>query len=97
MTVAANRPDIVFHDKINKHTLLIDVAWPYDSSVALKQTEKMTNYQLLKDEVHCMWGTSVSIVAVAVGAFGIVKEAKLILLRTYQATVLFLKFKSQCY
>ena len=42
--VAANRPDIVFNDKLSKHTLLIDVSCPCDSNIALKQTEKVTNY-----------------------------------------------------
>jgi len=45
LTVAANRPDIVYHDKRNKKTLLIDVACPCDSNVALKQTEKLTKYE----------------------------------------------------
>ena len=56
LTVSANRPDIVFRDK---RTLLIDVSCPCDSNVALKQTEKMTKYCLLKDEVQQMWNTSV--------------------------------------
>ena len=76
LTVAANRPDIVFNDKLNNHTLLIDVSCPCDSNVALKHTEKVTKYQLLKDEVHRMWGTSVSILPVVVGALGIVKEGQ---------------------
>ena len=49
---------------------------PCDSNVALKQTEKMIKYQLLKDEMHRMWGTSVSIVPVVVGALGIVNESQ---------------------
>jgi len=72
LTVAANKPDIVYHDKRHKNTLLI-VACPCDSNVALKQTEKLTKYRLLKDEVHRMWQTRVSIVPVVVGALGIVK------------------------
>jgi len=76
LTIAANRPDIVFSDKLNKRTLLIDVSCPCDSNIALKHTEKVTKYQLLKDEVHRMWGTSVSVVPVVVGALGIVKKGQ---------------------
>ena len=76
LTVAANRPDIVYYDKRNKNTLLIDVACPCDSNVALKHTEKLTKYRLLKDEVHRMWQTKVSIVPVVVGALGIVKQGQ---------------------
>jgi len=72
LTVSANRPDIVFKDKKNKHTLLIDVSCPCDSNVALKQIEKMTKYHLLKDEVHWMWNTSLSIVPVVIGTLGTV-------------------------
>ena len=71
LTVAANRPYIVYCDKRNKKTLLIDVACPCDSNVALKHTEKLTKYRLLRDEVHRMWQTKVSIVPVVVGALGI--------------------------
>ena len=49
---------------------------PCDNNIALKQIEKVTKYQLLKNEVHCMWGTSVSIVPIVVGALGIVKEGQ---------------------
>ena len=76
MTVAANQPDIVFNDKLNNCAWLIDVSCPCDSNIALKQTEKVTKYQLLKDEMHRMWGTSVSILPVVVGALGIVKEGQ---------------------
>ena len=74
LTVAANRPDIAFTDKLNNCTLLIDVSCPCDSNIALKHTEKVTKYQLLMDEVHRMWGTSVSILPVVVGALGIIKQ-----------------------
>ena len=36
----------------------------------------MAQYQLLKGEVHHVWGTSVSIIPVVVGALGIVKEGQ---------------------
>ena len=42
--------------KRNKKTLLIDGACPCDSNVALKHTEKLTKYRLLKDEVHRICG-----------------------------------------
>ena len=46
LTVAANRPEIVYCDR-NKKTLLIDVACPCDSNVALEHTEKLTKHRLL--------------------------------------------------
>jgi len=52
------------------------VSCPCDSNVTLKQTEKVTKYQLLKDEVHRIWGTSVSVVPVVIIALGIVKEGQ---------------------
>ena len=36
----------------------------------------MTKYRLLKDEVHRMWNTSVSIVPVVIGTLGIVKQGQ---------------------
>jgi len=76
LTVPTNRPDIVFKDKKNKRKLLIDVSCPCDSNVALKQTEKMTKYRLLMDEVHRMWNTRVSIVPVVIGTLGAVKNGQ---------------------
>ena len=55
----------------------MDVPCPCESIIALKQM-----YQILKDETHHMWGTSVSIQPV------VMEIIKLILLRTYQETVL---------
>jgi len=36
----------------------------------------MTKYCLLKDEVHRMWNTSVSIVPFVIGTLGIVKQGQ---------------------
>ena len=72
LTVAANRPDIVF--KLNNRTLIIDVSCPRDSNITLKHTEKVTKYQ--------GWSASyvgdfcVYILFVVVGALGIIKEGQ---------------------
>ena len=42
----------------------------------MNNNEKLTKNHLLKDEVHRMWKTKVSIVPVVVGALGIVKQGQ---------------------
>ena len=81
MPVAANRPDIVVTDKSCKHTVLIDVSCPCDSNIALKEAEKLTKYRLLQDEIHRMWGTTVDIIPIIIGALGLVKQGQVEILK----------------
>ena len=47
LSISTKRPDITFNDKVNKHTLFIDVSHPFDSNAALKQTEVLSNYKFV--------------------------------------------------
>jgi len=72
-TIGANRPDIIFHDKVNKICLLIDVAVPNDAGVSLKEVEKLSKYKDLEIEISRMWNTKTRVIPVVVGALGTVR------------------------
>jgi len=71
--IAANRPDIVYHDKSNKVCFLIDVSVPDDSNIAKKEIEKMSKYKDLEIEIQRMWSTKAKIIPIVIGALGMIK------------------------
>ncbi|XP_047476420.1 uncharacterized protein LOC125030426 [Penaeus chinensis] len=64
-TIGANRPDIIFHDKVKKRCLLIDVAVPNDANVSSNEAEKISKYKDMR-----MWHTKTRAIPVVVGALG---------------------------
>jgi hypothetical protein len=80
-TIGANRPDIIFHDKLNKRCLLIDVSVPCDANISIKEVEKLSKYKDLEIEISRMWETKTRVIPVVVGALGTVRVG----LQKYQA------------
>ena len=68
----ANRPDVIIKNNKEKICALIDVAKPADRNVVQKETEKKLNYNILYIELQRMWNLKCTIVAVIIGATGIV-------------------------
>jgi hypothetical protein len=67
-TVIANRPDIVLHRKGEKACPLIDIAILDDSNINTKETEKLSKYKDLENEVSRTWKGRTEIVPVTIGA-----------------------------
>jgi hypothetical protein len=60
--------------KKEKTHLLIDIAIPDDSYVNTKETEKLSKYKDLENEVSRMWRARTNIVPVITGALGTIKN-----------------------
>ena len=70
-----NKPNIIVIDKVNKLCLIIDPSCPFDFRIAVKEEEKLSNYNELKYELARIWNMKkVTIVPVVIGALGTVTE-----------------------
>ena len=68
--IEGRRPDIVV-DKVQKETMIINVAIPGDTRVCDKEREKIENYSLLKEEIVRLWQLKkVVVIPTLVGALG---------------------------
>ena len=72
--VAANRPDIVLHDKASRKTYIIDVSCPSDINVLSKENEKMMKYGGLRVELGKMWNCESTVKPVVVGGLRVISE-----------------------
>ncbi|CAH2099489.1 unnamed protein product [Euphydryas editha] len=75
VTVTHNRPDLIYVDKINNKTFLIDITVPSDYNIGAKEIEKLSKYHLLKTEVSRLWNTQTTITPIVIGATGIVAKS----------------------
>jgi len=73
--VTANRPGVIIKNKKEKTCTLIDVAIPADRNVVQKEAEKKLKYKGLFVEIQRMWNLKFTIVAVIIGATGIVTRS----------------------
>jgi len=73
-TILANRPNVVLHEKGEKACLLNDIAILDDSNINTKETEKLSKYQDLENEVSRMWKGRTKIVPVIIGALGTITK-----------------------
>ena len=67
--------DIIIKNKKEKTCTLIDVAVPTDRSVVQKEAEKKLKYKSLCTEIQRMWNLKCMILAVIIGATGIVMRS----------------------
>ena len=66
-----NKPDIVYIDKKEKLTYIIDIAIPMDSNIAEKRFEKIRNYTDLAIEIKSMWNLNeVVVIPIIIGCTG---------------------------
>ena len=67
-----NKPDIVVLNKEDRTCLILDVAFPFDTRVNIKEKEKIEKYQdLIKREITLIWKCkTVKVVSIIIGALG---------------------------
>ena len=71
--IEVKRLDIVEVDKVNKETMIKNVAIPADTRVCHKEREKIEKYSLLKVEIATLWQIKkVVVIPIVVGALGII-------------------------
>lgn len=71
-----NRPDIIYTNKTQKTTYLIDIAIPNADNVHKKYSEKIQKYIPLANEIKDLWGQDrVQIVPVIIGSTGEIPES----------------------
>ena len=64
-TITANRPDIIIKDSVNSTCKLIDMSFPSDRNIALKEIEKKkSKYKDLEFEIQRMWQMKTEVVPV---------------------------------
>ena len=67
----ARGPDIVVVDKVNKETMIIEVAKPEDTGVCDKEREKIEEYSLLKDDIAGLCQMKkIVVIPIVVGVLG---------------------------
>ncbi|KAL4714207.1 hypothetical protein ACJJTC_002844 [Scirpophaga incertulas] len=75
ITVTHNRPDLIYIDKLNNKTYLIDITVPSDYNIGAKEIEKLSKYHLLKTEVSRLWNTQVTVIPIVIGSTGVVAKS----------------------
>ena len=70
----ANRPDLVFLDKENKHWTIVDFSVPNDANVDKKEQEKIDKYSPLAYEIRKMNHVTVKVIPLVVGSLGAVSN-----------------------
>ncbi|KAL1256585.1 hypothetical protein QQF64_012130 [Cirrhinus molitorella] len=73
LTISANRPDIIVHNKKDKMCLVIDVAIPVDHNVVEKENDKLIKYKSLGIDISRSWNMRTQIVPFVIGALGCIK------------------------
>ena len=68
--IQARRPDLVYVDKLQRKTYLIDFACVMDTNVLSKENEKVDKYLALSIGLQSLWNTTVEVVPVVFGALG---------------------------
>lgn len=74
ITIVHNRPDLIYINKANNITYLIDITVPSDYNIGPKEIEKLSKYHLLKLEISRLWNTQTVIIPIVIGATGVVAK-----------------------
>ncbi|XP_062530455.1 uncharacterized protein LOC134200814 [Bombyx mori] len=75
VTIVHNRPDIIYINKTDNKTYLIDVTVPSDYNIGAKEIEKLSKYHALKTEITRLWKTHTEIVPIVIGATGVIAKS----------------------
>ena len=70
-----NRPDIIIKDSQEQACLLIDMGIPTDQDSVVRESDKLTKYKDLENDLGRMWNLKATTVPVIVGALGMIKKA----------------------
>lgn len=74
-TITCNRPDIVFQNKKEQITYLIDIAIPNDTNIQNKYNEKIAKYAELGMEVQRLWKQKkVTVIPIVISTTGITPD-----------------------
>jgi hypothetical protein len=73
-TITHNRPDIIYINKTDNMTYLIDITVPSDYNIGPKEIEKLSKYHPLRVEITRMWNTRTKVIPIVVGATGTVAK-----------------------
>nr|XP_037866951.1 uncharacterized protein LOC119628520 [Bombyx mori] len=75
VTIKHNRPDIIYIDKTENKTYLIDITVPSDYNIGPKELEKLSKYHPLKVELTRLWNTHTETIPIVIGATGVVAKS----------------------
>ena len=82
--ISARKPDLIIINKKKRTGKIADFAVPADPRIELKECEKKNKYLDLAKELKKLWNMKVTIVPIAIGAFGTVTEGLLKDLDNYE-------------
>ena len=69
--IIERKPDIAIPSKMEKTSIIIDVAIPGDKRITDKEKQKTEKYQNLKKEIHRLWNLEkIDVIPVILGALG---------------------------
>ncbi|KAJ8736966.1 hypothetical protein PYW07_000237 [Mythimna separata] len=75
-TIVANKPDIVVIDRLERRTMIVDIAVPHDENLVKAEKEKQTKYLDLAREVVDMWEVDTAIIVpIVVTANGLIAKS----------------------
>ena len=75
--IPARRPDLIIINKKKRTCKIVDFAVPADHRIKLKECEKKDKYLDLARELKKLWKMQVTIMPIAIGAFGTVTKGLL--------------------
>lgn len=75
ITVTHNRPDIIYINKTENKTYLIDITIPSDYNIGAKEVEKLSKYHLLQKEITRLWHMPTSVIPIVIGTTGTVAKS----------------------
>ena len=67
-------PDILIKDSVNSTCKLIDMSFPSDKNIALKEIEEKSKYKDLELEIQRIWQMKTEVIPVVVGALGTINK-----------------------
>ena len=75
-SIACNRPDIVVFPKQERCTLMLEVSFPADINIAVKEEEKVRKYQALASDLSYCYEQSVDVIPIVFGHSGVISSCQ---------------------